>query len=182
MGYKFVQWGKNFSLNGDRLQAMVDNDDYLYQRARTIPQGIVHYSRKPSNQIISTSNPSEGSVTGIGGTFNLQGTRLLRITLFGGTLYNAIFGDGQSEYHIVLNSAYQEPSGAIGRADGSRYRSKAGGIGSYVLYAMGKNGSNTISVTYAFPDLATASPSTTSTYVQEIGANMTLIVEDLGEP
>ena len=182
MQYKFVQWGKNFSLNGDRLQTMADNDDYLYSRARTLPQGIIHYSRKTSNQIISTSDPSEGTVSGVGGTFFIQGPRLLRFTLFGGPLFNAIFGDGYSEYAITLNGSYLQASAALGRADGSRDYSKAGGIGSHVVYAVVRHGSNTVSVTYAFPNLATASPSTTSFYVQVIGAGMTLIIEDMGEP
>lgn len=182
MPYQFIQWGKNSSINGDRLKAMVDNDNYLYDRAKTIPQGVIYYARKSAIQTITTSDPSKGKVTELDGTFHLQGVRLLKISLFGATLYNSVSGDGASEYHINLNGSYKVPSGAVGESGASQYRSNAGGIGSYVTYVLGKDGLNAIEVTYSFPNFQTASIGTPSTYEQQIGANMTLIVEDLGEP
>ena len=39
--YKFVQWSKESTIDGGKLQALSDNDDYLNDLVSNIPRGLI---------------------------------------------------------------------------------------------------------------------------------------------
>jgi len=42
--YKFVQWSKDSTIDGGKLQALSDNDDYLNTLISNIPKGLLSYT------------------------------------------------------------------------------------------------------------------------------------------
>lgn len=90
MEYQFIQWSNNTSINGDKVYAMAKNDDYLYDKGKYAPRGILLYVRKNSTYSLASAS---GTFTGFTGSFAPRINSLLKCSLY---IPNVATGDNSS--------------------------------------------------------------------------------------
>jgi hypothetical protein len=82
--YKFVQWSKDSTIDGGKLQALSDNDDYLNTLISNIPKGLLSYTINESAPTLYAAGTHY--FPRFEKTFELLEARSIKFSLFPGRM------------------------------------------------------------------------------------------------
>jgi hypothetical protein len=167
MNYQFVQWSNNIAISGDKLNAMSENDEYLYDSASRAPRGVLLYIRKNSPYSLSGAS---GTLSGFTGSFSPRKDSLLKCSLYIPNVDTTDFNQADTKLDVKFNSV--TVASTYLSVFGVRYTSSWTSP-SQLDFLYESTSSSSINVTVGFA-ISTGTPTI------EICRGMTLIIQDYG--
>ena len=104
--YKFVQWSKESTIDGSKLQALSDNDDYLNTLISNIPRGLISYTINESAPTLYAAGTHY--FPRFEKTFELLEARSIKFSLFPGHMSFTGVGVRSCTVELEIDGGFED--------------------------------------------------------------------------